>query len=136
MADRSIEVPVKMYQTSDRLTVAAPMPGLGPEDIAVEVLDDGRLVIEGRLCGHEDCGALKTAKEIVTEEWTVGPYRRELVLTGPVDGPGATVTYGNGVLVVALPLAEQVRPARLQLERVAPDRGVRLGAGAHPVTPA
>jgi HSP20 family protein len=126
----TIEVPVKVYHTTDTLTVAAPLPGLGPEDIGVDVTREGRLVIEGRLCGMEDCGALKGSKEVVTEEWTVGPYRRELSLPAPVDGPGTTVTYGNGVLVVAMPLAESVRPAHLRLERVAPDRGARIGAGA------
>ncbi len=33
-------VPVKMYRSEDRLTVAAPMPGMEPEDILVEVTAD------------------------------------------------------------------------------------------------
>jgi HSP20 family protein len=132
----TIEIPVKVYRTSDKVTVAAPLPGLGPEDIGVDVTQEGRLVIDGRLCGMDDCGALKGGKDVVTEEWTVGPYRRELRLPVPVDGAGATVTYGNGVLVVALPTAEAFRPAHLRLERLTPTRGARIGAEAHPVKPA
>jgi len=128
----TVEVPLKVYRTSELLTVAAPLPGLGPEDITVDVTEDGRLVLDGRLCGSEHCGALKTGKDVVAEEWTVGPYRRTYVLDAPVDGPSATLTYGNGVLVVAMPLADRTRPARLTLDRITATRGARIGAGAHP----
>jgi HSP20 family protein len=112
------QVPVKMYRTAERLTVAAPMPGLQPEDITVEVTGEGYLVLDGALRS-----ALKGEKELLAEEWSVGPYRRTLALPVPVDGTGATVTYGNGVLVVSLPVAEATRPKTLTLERTGPARG-------------
>jgi HSP20 family protein len=112
------KVPVKMYRTVERLTVAAPMPGLQPEDITVEVTAEGYLVLDGRLRS-----ALKGEKELLADEWSVGPYRRTLALPVAVDGTGATVTYGNGVLVVSLPAGEATRPARLTLERTGPARG-------------
>jgi HSP20 family molecular chaperone IbpA len=103
--------------------MAAPMPGLGPEDICVRVDDRGRVTLEGRLCEKDDCGALKGSNDVLTEEWTVGPYLRELDVPDAVDGEAGIVTYGNGVLVVSLPFAERTRPATLRLERTAPDRG-------------
>lgn len=119
------QIPVKMYRTADRLTVAAPMPGLGPEDITVEVTTDGYLVLNGRLRS-----ALKTEKELLADEWSVGPYHRNVALPVAVDGPGATITYGNGVLVIALPVAAATRPTSVTLERVGPARGEgRPGAG-------
>lgn len=126
------EIPIKLYRTSDRITVAAPMPGLGPEDIRVQVDERGHVVLEGRLCEREDCGALKDSKDVLTEEWTVGPYVREIDVPEAVDGPAATVTYGNGVLVVSFPVCEQNRPASLRLEPTAADRGVHVGAGGAP----
>src|SRR5882724_10175896 len=100
-------VPVKVYRSLDLLTVAAPMAGLGAEDITVEVTSDGRLVLDGRLCAVPklDRGPLEGVKDVLVNEWMVGPYHRELALGTPVDGQAATVTYGNGVLVVALPVA-------------------------------
>jgi HSP20 family protein len=115
-------LPVKMYRTAELLSVAAPMPGLAAADINVAVTADDRLVIEGALRG-----VLTDEKEVLLEEWHVGPYRRALSLPVPVDGSAATVTYGNGVLVVALPVAAVTRPAELTLEPVVPSRGVRLG---------
>ena len=127
-------VPVKVYRSHDLLTVAAPMAGLGAEDITVEVTADGRLVLDGRLCPVPklDRGPLEGTKEVLVNEWIVGPYHRELALDTPVDGPSATVTYGNGVLVVALPIAESTRPACLSLEPIGATRGERAGNPDHP----
>src|SRR5262249_19495515 len=91
--------PVKMYRTADTVTVAAPMPGLGAENIVVDVTAEGHLVMRGQLRG-----ALKDVKELLVDEWSAGPYHREIDLPAPVDGARATVTYGNGVVVVALPV--------------------------------
>ena len=112
------QIPVKVYRTTERLTVAAPMPGLGPENIEVEVTAEGYLVLSGRLRG-----ALTGDKELLTDEWSVGPYHRNLALPAAVDGEAATVTYGNGVLVVTLPVAQATRPAVLSLTRTGPARG-------------
>ena len=115
-------IPLKVYRTLDRLTVAAPMPGLQPEDILVEVTDDGRLILKGELRG-----VLKDVKELLINEWSVGGYYRELPLPASVDGSEATVTYGNGVLVVSMPTSERTCPARLTLDTIAPDRGEHIG---------
>jgi HSP20 family molecular chaperone IbpA len=120
-------VPVRVFRSLDTLTVAAPMAGLGVEDIAVEVTDDGRVVLDGRLCGSPKlhCGELDSNKDVLLDEWAIGPYHREIRVGLPLDGPAATVTFGNGVLVVALPIADTTRPARLTLEPIGPARGER-----------
>jgi len=58
---------------------------------------------------------------------------REIVLPRPVDAQAGTVTFGNGVLVVSLPVTDTVRPGRRRLETVGPARG--RGGGEHPVRP-
>ena len=112
---RAQSLPVNLYRTADVVTVAAPMPGLEAENILVEVTAAGRLVLRGQLRA-----ALKDAKEVLREEWSAGPYHREVELPSPVDGERATLTYGNGVLVVALPVAERTRAAKLGLREIGP----------------
>jgi len=112
-------IPVKIYRTDGRLMVAAPMAGLEPEDIVVEVTADGRLVLHGALRGM-----LKEVKELLLDEWSVGPYHRELALTTPVNAECANVTYGNGVLLITLPISEQTLPARLTLERITSEKAM------------
>ena|SRR5947209_14175589 len=120
-------IPVKVYRTADRLMVAAPMPGLEPEDIVVEVTEDSHLILDGELRG-----ALKDVKELLIDEWSVGTYYRELALPDAVDGEHANVNYGNGVLVVTLPLCKDTVPAHLVLDTTGPARGGRTGNSGHP----
>lgn len=122
--------PVKMYRTPERLTVSAPMPGIEPDDIVVEITPEGRLILRGEMRA-----ILKDSKEVLLDEWAVGGYQRDLALPNAVDGSLANVTYGNGVLVVALPLSDQTRPARLTLETIGQARGERVGNSGHPVMP-
>src|SRR5690349_5992860 len=114
-------VPLNLYRTADIVTAAAPMPGLEADDISVDVTAEGRLILRGDLRG-----ALKDVKERLVDEWTAGPYEREVALPAPVDGELATATYGNGVLVVALPVTSRTRAAHLTLSPTAPTRGERV----------
>lgn len=120
--------PVKVYRTADRLMVAAPMPGMEPEDIVVEIKPDGCLLMHGELRGM-----LKDVKELLVDEWSVGHYHRELQLPNAVDGEHANVNYGNGVLVVTLPICQQTTPAVLTLAKVGAARGERVGNVGHKV---
>lgn len=161
------QLPVKMYRTPDRITVAAPMPGLLPQDIEVQVREDSCLVLHGSARGALKEGVFtaraadvrqghptakggdavearwigapgdewEEAREVLLDDWQAGGYHRELALPVGVDGPRATVTYGNGVLVVALPIAPATRPARLALAAAGPGRGQRVGSAGHPVQP-
>lgn len=115
-------IPIKVYRTNDRLTVAAPTPGLQPEDIVVKITAENVLVIQGELRG-----ILKDIKELLLDEWSVGGYYREFELPNTVNGEQANVTYGNGVLVVSLPISQQTVPALLRLERISLDHGGRAG---------
>ncbi|WP_069804953.1 Hsp20/alpha crystallin family protein [Thermogemmatispora onikobensis] len=120
-------VPVKVYRSDERLVVAAPMPGMEPEDIHIELQEDGRLIL------HGDVRALlKEVKELLIDEWSIGAYHRELQLTQPVDGERANVTYGNGVLVVALPLSTAMRPAHLTLAAHGQAHGLHQGGAGRP----
>ncbi len=120
-------IPVKVYRTFERLMVTAPMPGLEPDNIVVEVTYDCHLILHGTMRGM-----LKEFKDLVLDEWSVGSYYRKIALAEPVDGPMANISYGNGVLTVALPVSEQPHPARLTPERVSAARGQRKGHTGHP----
>ncbi|MBE0607843.1 MAG: Hsp20/alpha crystallin family protein [Dehalococcoidia bacterium] len=121
-----------MYRRGDRLTLAAALPGAEPEDIEIQITADGRLALRGRVRGQSE-----NEDEILLDEWSSGPYERELELPVPVDAGLANVTYNNGVLVIVLPIAEKVRPGRLHMDRVGSAHGERIGSHgrvAQPIT--
>lgn len=123
-------MPAKIYQSSLRVMVAVPMPGLEPEDISVEVTPAAHLIIRGRQRGE-----LKGLKQELLNEWNAGDAEREIALPVAVDGALANVTYGNGVLVVALPIAPQTQPASLTLTALTATRGLHAGNMGRPIRP-
>ncbi len=120
-------IPVKIYRTLERLMVTAPMPGLEPDNIVVEVTYDCHLILRGNMRGM-----LKNIKDLLLDEWSVGSYYRKIALSTPVNGQRANVSYGNGVLTVALPISEQPEPALLTPDRVSDTHGQRKGHAGHP----
>jgi HSP20 family protein len=102
--------------------VVTPMPGVGPEDISVDVTNDGHLVL--RAAQH---GEGQERIHYITREWSYGPYERRIELPFPVDATRANLTYGNGVLAITLPKVDATVAAQLLLERTGHARGVAAG---------
>jgi HSP20 family protein len=127
-------VPVRMYTTDSRIMIAAPMPGLEPDDISVAVAD-AHVTIRG-----QERGPRQHERDLLLAEWTVGPYERQIQLPQPVNGALANATYGNGVLVLALPILASGQPSvrsEFVLEVIAATRGERVGHSGrdlHPTT--
>lgn len=93
------EMPVRIYQTKDQVFLAAPMPGLEPDDISVTI-DGKRVTVRGDRRGSDN-----DWREVLVSEWTVGPYHREVNLHIAVNGSHSNATFGNGVLVLSMPKA-------------------------------
>ena len=125
-------LPVRMYQTGERVMIATPMPGLEPGDISVRV-EGERVTIDG-----EERGPHQHEKDLLVAEWAVGPYHREIDLPHPVNGPLTNATYGNGVLVLSMPKAssgERGASADIRLQPIDATRGERVGHTGRDVQP-
>jgi HSP20 family protein len=117
-------IPIQIDQTDALIVLAAPMPRLEPQDISVVVAGD-KVTIHGsyRASRHKK-------EDILVAEWTVGPYAREIILPQPVNGPLTNATYGNGVLVLAMPNMEEESAdghAEFQIEVIQATLGQRIG---------
>lgn len=129
---RAQAIPVRVYQTSDRIMVAAPMPGLEPENIAILVAGD-RVVIRG-----EERGPHQRDMDLLVAEWSFGPYEREIALPQPVSGRLTNATYGNGVLLLSMPKALEGQAgdhAELRLASIDSTRGEHVGHVGRVVRP-
>jgi HSP20 family protein len=121
------DVPVRVHRRGELLVLAAPMPGLEASDISVTIAGDVVRIDGARRGPHQ------MDLDVVIEEWTIGPYRREVMLPEPVDAAKTNATYGNGVLVLTMPKAapgEQPEERVLRLDTVKSTRGRRVGRAA------
>ena len=103
-------VPVNVFHAGDNIVVYAPMPGLQPEDLDINVTN-GVLSIRG-----EQRGPGQERRDFLRHEWTVGPYQRSIPLPDYVDVSSARASLDNGVLVVTFNRSEQSKPRKIQIQ--------------------
>jgi HSP20 family protein len=115
-------VPINLFENDRELMVVAPMPGVAPEDISIDVLDDGRLTVRSRMHGEG-----QERIRYLLREWSYGPYERTIELPCAVDAKRANVTYGNGVLSITFPKADSTSAGHVLVQRTGHTRGVASG---------
>jgi len=115
-------VPVNVFENDRELMIVAPMPGVAPEDISIDVLDDGRLTLRSRMHGEG-----QERISYLRREWSYGPYERTIELPCAVDAKRANVSFGNGVLSITFPKAGSTHSGRVLVQRTGHTRGVAAG---------
>jgi HSP20 family protein len=128
----SQQLPVRVHRTDGRITVTAPMPGLSAEEIDITIMDNAVL-----LRGEKQASG-QTDLDLIINEWSIGPYTREIMLPDPVRGDLANATYGNGVLVLSSPTVKsggKAVGASFQLRPISTTRGERIGHTGQEIHP-
>jgi HSP20 family protein len=98
---------VEVFERDNNLVVRAELPGLDKDDVKVELTDDG-LVIEGeRRREHEE-----RLEGGYRSEIEYGRFYRMIPLPEGVNVDQAQARMNNGVLEVAIPMAEARRQRR------------------------
>jgi HSP20 family protein len=115
-------VPINIFENDRELMVVTPMPGVAPEDISIDVLDDGGLTVRAAMHGEG-----QERIRYLRREWSYGPYERTIELPCAVDALRANVTYGNGVLSITFPKAGSTAAGRLLVQRTGHTRGIAAG---------
>lgn len=114
-------IPVNLYENERELMVVTPMPGVTAEDIQVDVDPDGMTL---RAAMH---GEGQERIEYLLREWSYGPYERRVELPCCVDATRANLSFGNGVLAIALPKTDATVPAQLSVSPSGHARGMTTG---------
>jgi HSP20 family protein len=97
---------VEVIQRDDNLIVRAELPGLSPQDVRVEVTDDG-LIIEGERREERE----ENDQGVYRREINYGRFYRMVPLPDGVDADQVRAQFNNGVLevIVPVPQAQQRR---------------------------
>jgi len=115
-------IPINLFENERELMLVAPMPGVAPEDISVDVRDDGRLTL--RASQH---GPGQERIDYLLREWSYGPFERTIDLPRAVDASRANLSFGNGVLTVTFPKTAATAAATLALASTGHARGMSAG---------
>ncbi|MGD9695987.1 MAG: Hsp20/alpha crystallin family protein [Thermoleophilia bacterium] len=101
---------VDIFDTADAIVLRAELPGLGSDDIDIE-LDDNVLTLKGE----------RRFEETVEEgryyrlERAYGSFQRSLTLPQNVKSDEIAATFESGVLSITVPKADEVRPRKISV---------------------
>lgn len=94
---------------SDGKRQAKSCPGLEPENISIDI-GVNQITIK-----DEECGPRPHSANLIVNEWSIGPYYRQVPLHQNIRASLTNATYGNGVLVIDAEMAGRQRGSKSQL---------------------
>ena len=103
------QLPLNVYEVDDALHVEVLAPGIGEEDIRVDI-DRGVLTIAARRQGPA-----RGNQRWHLSEFGAGAFTRALRLPYQVDPDQVTAQFTNGVLSLTLPKAESAKPRQIRI---------------------
>ncbi|MBE2198345.1 MAG: Hsp20/alpha crystallin family protein [Anaerolinea sp.] len=103
-------LPLDVAETEDAYTVAAPIPGINPDDIDI-TLEDDVLTIKGETSSETN----EENTRYHLRERRFGTFSRSLRFPVAVNSDAVAANYVNGVLTLTIPKAEEVKPKRIAI---------------------
>jgi HSP20 family protein len=107
---RSMAMPMDAYRKDDSFLLQLDLPGVDPESIELTVEDNVLTISAERPVPTKDENV-----ESVIAERTFGTFTRQVVLGKTLDSERIGASYEGGVLTVAIPVAEQAKPRRIEV---------------------
>lgn len=98
---------VDIFESEDKLTLLADMPGVAPDDIQID-LNENVLTISGGVKPFENA-----AESDVLIEFEIGRYYRQFTLSEVIDQSRIEAKLEDGVLRLSLPKAEKAKPRQI-----------------------
>jgi HSP20 family protein len=99
-----------LVEAGDEFVLRADLPGLGEDDVRIEVQDDVLTVSGERRGEHEE-----KKEGFYRVERATGAFSRSLTLPEGVDAEQVRATFDRGVLEVRVPKPEQRKPRRVEI---------------------
>lgn len=124
-ADRSsATMPIDLYRSGDHYVLHVDLPGVDPGSIDVNV-EDRTLTIRAQRTAHTESDAQWLAKERPT-----GTYARQLSVGRGLALDAISATYADGVLTLSIPVAEEAKPRRIEVQHAGDASQITSGADA------
>ena len=118
-------MPIDLHRDGDHYVLNADLPGVDPGSVDVDI--DGQLLT---------IRAERTLRSDEQAQWLVrerpsGSFLRQLTLGDGLDTAGISAHYENGVLSVVIPVSEQAKPRKVEVQAASRgEQAVTAGSGS------
>jgi HSP20 family protein len=107
--DRPVFVPAAdIWETPDAITLKLDMPGVGPDEVDVNV-QRGTLRVHGKVNAD-------TPETVLYAEQRFGDFEREFTLNEDLDTDNVTAAMNAGVLTLTIGKADKVKPRKIAVK--------------------
>lgn len=103
-------MPMDLYRAGEHYVLDVDIPGADPGSIDVNV-EDRTVTIRAQRTPRGEEGAQWLAKER-----PAGTYARQLTVGRGLDLDAISATYADGVLSLTIPVAEEAKPRRIEVQ--------------------
>jgi len=110
-------IPFDAYRRAHELVLEFDLPGADPGSINLTIEKGSLTVSAERRSGHQD------GDDVLVRERGAGQATRQVLLGDGLDTNAVRADYDAGVLTVVVPVAEDVKPRRIQVHGAAPAPG-------------
>lgn len=100
--------PVRVNSTEDRITVKALVPGIEPEDLDMQVIEDNLIISGEKKADYAD-------KTYIRKERRFGGFKRSIKLPYRVNTESVKADLINGVLTITLQKSEDAKPKKIEI---------------------
>jgi HSP20 family protein len=109
---------IDLVESDDHFVLKADLPGLGEDDVSIEIRDNTLTISGERKSEYE-----QRERGWYRVERSTGAFSRSLSLPEGVDPDGVSAEFDKGVLEVRIPKPEQRKPRRGQIRAGANGNG-------------
>jgi HSP20 family protein len=108
------QLAVDIRETNDKIIIVAPLAGVDPNDVRIEITEDV-VIIEGE---RENPFQSNDIDEYLVNECYFGPFSRSIVLPEMVNSKKAQATFRKNVLILEIPKLDNVRTRIVKVREV------------------
>jgi HSP20 family protein len=105
------QLAVDVFQTADEIVVIAPVAGVKPSDLFIDITDEV-LTIKGA----RNFQFKAVSNDYFTQECFWGSFSRSIILPESVDAGSVKASFKNGILTVRIPKVEKIRTRMIKIQ--------------------
>lgn len=103
---------IDLIEEADRFVVFAELPGVGKEDISLNLNEEGKLTLRGKKIKAD---VPKDTTQHRTER-SFGEFERVLMIPDTANTEAVSAKYDNGVLEISIAKKEPVKPKEVKID--------------------
>ena len=108
-SENQVYFPVDVKEMNDEFTISAMLPGLKPEDIDIQIVNEN-VTLKGEFKNDIDEEA-----NYILQERPSGKFVRTVTLPDTLNAAKADAHMENGILTLVIPKAEEAKPKTIKV---------------------